>query len=216
MSIARANSGASKRARHTRADGERSRRAILDAAAELATVAGLHGLSIGRLADHVGMSKSGLYAHFRSKEQLQLAAIETAQEIFGREVLEPGLKSPSGVARVQGLCDSFLSYVERRVFPGGCFFASAAAELDTHEGRVAQRIRDSYAEWLELLTDAIGEAQSLGELDSGEEPRQLSFELDSLLLGANALFVLFHDNDAPERAQRAIRRRLEVAAPVRN
>src|SRR5882757_3841669 len=93
--------------------GERSRQTILEAAAQLATIEGLDGLSIGRLAEAVGMSKSGLYAHFRSKLELQLATISTADEIFRREVIDPGEAPAPGVARVLGLCDAFLSHVER-------------------------------------------------------------------------------------------------------
>ena len=114
---------------------------ILDAAARLATIEGLEGLSIGRLADHIGMSKSGLYAHFGSKEELQLATIETASEIFdggGDRAGRAGATTP--LEQVEPLCEQFLSHVERRVFPGGCFFASAAAELDTHPGAVRERI----------------------------------------------------------------------------
>src|SRR5262249_48731712 len=118
--------------RKRRSDGERSRQAILYEAAQLATVDGLTGLSIGRLAEAVGMSKSGLFAHFGSKEELQLATIDTASEIFAAEVVDPALAEPSGIARLRALSDRFLEHVERKVFPGGCFFASVATEMDTH------------------------------------------------------------------------------------
>src|SRR6266545_2754397 len=106
--------------RRPRSDGARSRHAILDAAARLATVEGLNGLSIGGLADHIGMSKSGLYAHFKSKEELQLATIDTAATIFDSEVLQPVTPVPAGIERLKALANSFLSHLERRVFPGGC------------------------------------------------------------------------------------------------
>ncbi len=194
--------------RRPRIDGERSRTAILSAATELATIEGLDGLSIGRLADHVGMSKSGLYAHFKSKQELQRATIEAAQAIFAREVYEPGLDAAPGVARVYALCDAFLAYVERRVFPGGCFFAAAAAELDTHEGPLREQIRDFYLDWLRTLSNLIVEAVERGELDRQTDPGQLAFELDSLLLGANLSFVLFSDDHAPQQARLGIRQRL--------
>src|SRR3954464_14996244 len=113
--------------RRTRSDGERSRKTILRAAASLATVDGLEGLSIGNLAAHIGMSKSGLYAHFRSKEELQLATVATAGEIFVADVVTPteGIADP--LERVRALCDGFLSHIERRVFPGGCFFIAVGA-----------------------------------------------------------------------------------------
>ena len=123
-----------------RADGERSRAAILDAATKLATVEGLDGLSIGRLAEEIGMSKSGLYAHFGSKEELQLAAIDTAVEIVRSEVILPAREPESPLARLESLCEHFLGYLEKPVFPGGCFFASAEAELDTHPGPVREKL----------------------------------------------------------------------------
>src|SRR3954447_20025206 len=125
-------------ARRQRSDGERSRQKILRAAANLATIEGLEGLSIGRLAAHIGMSKSGLYAHFGSKEELQLAAIETASEIFSADVVAPAEQASTPLAKIETLCEQFLSHVERRVFPGGCFFASAAPQLRTNAARLKQ------------------------------------------------------------------------------
>src|SRR5215208_3833034 len=108
--------------RKTRSDGERSRKAILDAAGQLATVEGLEGLTIGRLADHIGMSKSGLYAHFGSKEELQLATVGAAEEVFDYEVLLPAQQAEPGLPRLDAYCEHFISHVQRSVFPGGCFF----------------------------------------------------------------------------------------------
>src|SRR5512135_2984922 len=102
--------------RKPRADGVGSRRTILLAAAELATTRGLEGLSIGELAQHIGMSKSGLYAHFKSKEELELATIETAAEIFDRDVLSPARESPGGLSRLLTLAEAFFGHLERRVF----------------------------------------------------------------------------------------------------
>src|SRR3954471_16562496 len=126
--------------RKPRADGVESRRTILLAAANLATTRGLEGLSIGELAQHIGMSKSGLYAHFKSKEELELATIETAAEIFEREVLGPAGESPAGIGRVWALTEAFLGHLERRVFPGGCFFATVAAQLAASPGRPRDRV----------------------------------------------------------------------------
>jgi AcrR family transcriptional regulator len=201
--------------RRHRADGERSRQAILNTAASLATVQGLDGLSIGLLAEHVGMSKSGLYAHFGSKEELQLATVDTALEIFTREVTEPALAAPEGIARVLGLCEAFLSYLERRVFPGGCFFISAAAELDAKHGPVSDHLRDVYGGILEGFAEIIERARELGEIDAGEDVAQLVFEIDSLLLGANIAYVFFGDQGALDRARLAINERLDRAAAPR-
>src|SRR5690242_20010784 len=115
--------------RRRRSDGERSRRAILHEAARLATVDGVDGLSLGRLADAVGMSKSGLFAHFKSKEELQLATIETADEIFEEVVITPALRADPGTPRLEAFAERFLAHLRDEVFPGGCFFASSAAEL---------------------------------------------------------------------------------------
>src|SRR6476469_3743981 len=109
--------------------GQASRAAILLAAAKLATMKGLDGLSIGDLAAEVGMSKSGLYAHFKSKEDLELATIEMAATIFEREVLQPIAAAPAGLKKLLALTNSFLDYLKRQVFPGGCFFAAVGMEL---------------------------------------------------------------------------------------
>ena len=194
--------------RRPRADGERSRQKILQAAAELATVEGLNGLSIGRLAEHVGMSKSGLYAHFRSKEELQLATVDMASAILTREVVEPGLEAAEGLERLIALCDAFLSHVERRVFPGGCFFTSAAAEVSPRPGRVREQIAAGYREWFDLLEGEARKAQELGELDKGVDPKQLVFEVNGMLIAANVFFFLFDDAEELDRARRGVRDRI--------
>ena len=202
------NVSVNPRERRPRADGERSRQRILQAAAELATVEGLNGLSIGRLADHVGMSKSGLYAHFRSKEELLLATVDTADAILSEQVIVPGLEAPEGRQRLVALCDAFLSHVERRVFPGGCFFASAAAELSMQPGRVREQIAESYREWTALLEGQAEKARELGELPNEVDVPQLVFELNGMLIGANVFFLLYDDLRELERARRGVRERL--------
>ena len=196
--------------RKPRSDGERSRRTILDAAAKLATVEGLEGLSIGRLAEHIGMSKSGLYAHFGSKEELQLAAIDTAGGIFEAEVIAPAAGAATPLEKLQVLCEQFLSHVERRVFPGGCFFASAAAEFDTHPGAVRERISEFQRGWTDLLAQLAREAQAAGELRA-EDPDQLVFELNGYLLMANMAFLLYSSSQPIERARKAIAARLALS-----
>jgi AcrR family transcriptional regulator len=197
-------------ARKTRADGERSRHKILDAAAKLATTEGLEGLSIGRLADHIGMSKSGLYAHFGSKEELQLATIETAGEIFEAEVIAPAAEATTPLAKIEVLCEQFLSHLERRVFPGGCFFASAAAEFDTHPGPVRERIAEFQHDWTDQLTQLVSEAQAAGQLRA-EDPNQLAFELNAHLLMANTAFLLYETPEAIQMGRTAIAARLTLS-----
>ena len=194
--------------RRRRADGERTRRSILDVAARLATVEGLDGVSLGRLAQDTGMSKSGLFAHFGSKEELQLATIAAAEEVFRAEVLDPALAMPEGLPRLRELCERFLGHVERGVFPGGCFFASAAAELDTRPGPLRDRVAEVYNGWMTLLEGCVHRAQELGQLDPSLDPEQLAFEVNAMLAEANALFLLRADPRAFEMARRAIRGRL--------
>src|SRR6476661_7141574 len=183
--------------RRQRADGRRSRDAILDNAARLATVEGLEGLSIGRLAEHTGMSKSGLYAHFTSKQELQLATIERAQEIFEAEVLNPARAEADGLHRLWALSDEFLSHLEREVFPGGCFFAAVGAEFDTHPGRVKERIGVFIEEW-------VGELMAAAAAD----PEQLIYEVDALLLMAHAAYTMYGDPALLERARVGLARLL--------
>jgi AcrR family transcriptional regulator len=208
MSSQKTPVGRPRPVRRPRSDGVRSRQAILQGATELATLDGLEGLSIGGLADHIGMSKSGLYAHFGSKQELQLATIEAAQDIFDREVTATVLEARAGIARVHAFCDAYLSYVERGVFPGGCFFASASAELDTRAGRVRDRLRDLMAGGLQALAEMVREAQALGEVRADADPEQLAFEIDALLHAANAGFMLYGGEEPLDRARRAIRERL--------
>jgi len=200
--------------RRRRSDGERSRSAILHEAAQLATVEGIEGLSISRLAEAVGMSKSGLFAHFDSKEELQLATIETASALFNEHVVKPASVAPTGLERLQHLAENFLRYVEDSVFPGGCFFASVAAEMDTHAGPVRDLAVQLTEDWLQQLETAVRDAQTEGAIDALEDASQLVFELDAYLLLANAQFVVSQESTPIERARRALERRLAAAAPA--
>jgi AcrR family transcriptional regulator len=203
------------RKRRTRADGERSYQLIVNAAARLATVEGLEGLSIGRLADEIGMSKSGLYAHFDSKQDLQLAAIDAAEAVYDTEVVAPAMEAPEGVKRLELLCDRYLSYVERGVFPGGCFFAATAAEWDTRRGPIRERVRTILDGWTKLLEANLRQAQDQGDLQPGADPHQISFEINALLHEANGHYLLFRDTAALDRARTAIRDRLAHPGGVR-
>ena len=199
-------------ARKRRIDGERSRSAILDAAAQLATVEGIGGLSMGRLADEVGMSKSGLFAHFGSKEELQLATVDKASSVFDAEVLEPASNAGSGVERLHRLVDGYLRYVEVDTFPGGCFFASVLAEVDMRPGPVRDRLVLFLGDWLGQLETAVRDAQAEGAIDASEDPAQLAFEIEAALLLANAQFVVARTPEPIQRARKAVERRLAAAA----
>jgi AcrR family transcriptional regulator len=173
--------------------GQASRTTILLTAAKLATTKGLDGLSIGDLAAEIGMSKSGLYAHFRSKEELELATIETAAAIFDHEVLQPAARAHAGTERLGALVDAFLSHLERRVFPGGCFFASVASELDTRPGAARDRVVQVLDQWQSLLRQCILDAQACGEIDPKAEVAQAAFEIQAMLLAGNYQFVMTND-----------------------
>jgi AcrR family transcriptional regulator len=199
------------RKRRTRSDGERSYRAILDAAARLATLEGLEGLSIGRVANEIGMSKSGLFSHFDSKQELQLATIATAEAIYAAEVIEPALELPEGLERLAALCERFLSYIDRGVFPGGCFFLSSAAEADTRPGPIRDRLRAILADWDELLKTNLRTAQHDGDLARDTDIDQLTFEINALLHEANGHYLLHRNATALDHARTAIDARLKHA-----
>lgn len=198
-----------KKPRKPRSDGQRSRRTILEAASQLASVEGVEGLTIGRLAEAIGMSKSGLYAHFGSKRDLQLATIDEARALYIKEVIVPVLAAGgSPRERLRRLAASFLSYVERRVFPGGCFFAAVAAEVGARPGPVRERIAAYQQQWIDLLARTAGDALAAGELPPGVDGRQLAFEINALLVAANTAFMLHEDRDALERARRGVEARI--------
>ena len=194
--------------RRRRSDGEHSRAVILDAAARLATVEGIEGLSIGRLADEVGMSKSGLFAHFGSKEELQLATVEAAEEVFTAQVTAAAATAASARERLDRLLDAYLRYLVRDTFPGGCFFASVLAEVDMRPGPVRDRLVAFLGEWLGQLGRTVREAQAEGALDAAEDPEQLVFEIEAILLYANAQHVVSRAAEPIDRARRALARRL--------
>jgi AcrR family transcriptional regulator len=198
--------------RRRRADGEKSHRAILRAAAELASTHGLEGLTLAQLAARLGISKSGLFAHFRSKQALELATVEAAGEVFAEDVMKPALAAPPGVERLVALSEAFLSHLERRVFPGGCFFAAAAAELDSRPGPVRDRIAAFQRGWMRTLETHVREARERGELDRSADPPQIAFEVQAMLLAANAAFLLQGDPSVFERARRGVVGILERAA----
>jgi AcrR family transcriptional regulator len=156
----------------------------------------------------VGMSKSGLFAHFGSKEELQLATIETASEIFDADVVAPALAEPTGIGRLRALGERFLDHVERQVFPGGCFFASVATEMDTHPGPVRDKAFEVVRDWSGHIVAAVEAARSEGAIDASEDAEQLAFEIDAYLLLANAAFVISGERAPLDRARRAIDRRL--------
>lgn len=189
--------------------GASTRQSILDRAVDLASLEGLEGLTIGRLADELAMSKSGLFAHFGSKEELQLATIDQARQRFLASVVRPALTAPRGYPRLLSLCRSWLDYVKSGTFPGGCFFAAASFEFDGRPGPIRDIIARLMDDWISTLEKAIRMAKDEGHLDPNLDPAQLAFELNALFFGANFAFYLRGDRHAVKRAERAIEQRLE-------
>jgi AcrR family transcriptional regulator len=194
--------------RKQREDGMRTRKAIVLEAVSLATVEGLEGLSIGGLAKALGISKSGLYAHFGSKQELQLATIDEAERIFNQEVIDPSATEPDGLGQLVAVCDFFFDHLQRHTFPGGCFFASAVLEMGTRPGPVKERVGQFQQRFTGLLFACAATAQELGELSADEDLTLLVFELNGIILAANTSFVMTNDAAMLEVARRAVRRRL--------
>jgi AcrR family transcriptional regulator len=201
--------------RKQRADGERTRDAIVRAAVSLATVDGLEGLSIGNLATALGMSKSGIYAHFGSKQDLQLATVDEAERIFRAEVIDPALAAAPGLAQLIALCDAYFDHLRRQTFPGGCFFAGAILEMGTRPGPVKEQIAAFQSDFTSQIRQFVVRALAQHELPADEDPDALTFELNGITLAANSNFVLRQDPAALEMAKQIVRRRLRVtrAAP---
>jgi AcrR family transcriptional regulator len=194
--------------RKRRTDGERTRDTIVRQAVSLATLDGLEGLSIGNLASALEMSKSGIYAHFGSKQELQLATVHEAERIFRAEVIEPALAAEPGRAQLVAVCDSFFDYLIRRTFPGGCFFAGAALEMGTRPGPVKEQIAAFQARLTALIRQFIASALEQHELSADEDPDALAFELNGIILAANTNFVLRDDPAVLDLARSVVRRRL--------
>jgi AcrR family transcriptional regulator len=194
----------SRPTRRQRSDGERSRAAILREAARMATVEGLDGLSLAHLADAVGMSKSGLFAHFGSKEELQLSTIDAASAIFDELVTEPAAKEATGLPRLRAYIALFLQHVEEAVFPGGCFFISAMSELDAQPGPARDSALAFSQRWLGLLAREIKNAQATGELDPTVDRSQIAFELHAYMVRGNMQFVATSDPAALDRVRQAV------------
>jgi AcrR family transcriptional regulator len=197
-------------ARKTRAPGNLARARILEHSARLATIEGLEGLSIGRLAEATGVAKSSVHALFGSKEELQLATINAARENFITEVVGPALAATSpGRKRLLALCEGYLSYVERRVFPGGCFFVAASAEVGAQPGRVHDEVARVQQQWRDLLLQEAHAAVDKGELTAACEPAQLAFELGVILAGTDIVAILHDDAGAVSRGRAAVATRLK-------
>jgi AcrR family transcriptional regulator len=194
------------------ARGERTRAAVLRRAADIASVDGLDGLSIGRLAGDLSVSKAGVFAHFGSKEDLQLATIAAAAERFADEVVVPALAAPEGLDRLVALYDCWLDYSRRRVFPGGCFFFCTFAEFHARPGRVRDELAAVRRRWLDAGAGLVADARDRGEIAADCDPDALAFELDAIGMAANLHDQLCDDPTGFDRARAAVRARLRSLA----
>ncbi|WP_035847054.1 TetR/AcrR family transcriptional regulator [Kitasatospora azatica] len=184
--------------------GNETRRLVLARAVRIASVEGLGGLSLGRLAAELELSKSGVFALFGSKEELQLATVRAAQRIYRETVIDPVRRLPPGVGQLWALAEGWLEYSRTRVFAGGCFFYAVGAEYDAQPGRVRDALAQSSEGWHKLLLELCEAARAAGELRQDADLGQLTFELGSFLEYANALSLL-HGGDAPyARARRSV------------
>ncbi|GAA1970663.1 TetR/AcrR family transcriptional regulator [Kitasatospora viridis] len=194
------------------ARGNLTRRTVLQRAAEIASVEGLENISLGRLAAEVGISKSGIFALFGSKEELQLATVRSAISFYLEHLITPNRQLPEGIVKVRLLCDSWLRSSMGRVFPGGCFFFATSVEFAARPGPVRDLLAGAQREWIHYVERVIVAAIEAGELTADTDPATLAFELLSLLDGANSTALLHDDDTAYQKAATAILRRLRSAA----
>jgi AcrR family transcriptional regulator len=185
-----------------------TRTAVTEAAVDRASVEGLEGLTIGRLAGEVEMRKSSLFSLFGSKQELQLATLEAAIQQFRVEVWGPVANEQPGRARLLALCDSWLAYHEREALPGGCFLTTATVEFDARPGPVRDAVAGSIDAWLGMLERDVALAVDAGELPSDYEPADVAFQLNALAAAASYGFQLSRDPEVFARARRSMRRAL--------
>ena len=191
--------------------GEDTRTAILDRSVALATQVGLEGLTIGRLATELHLSKSGLFAHFRSKEALQIQVLDAAAERFVDEVVKPAVREPRGEPRVRALFDRWLAWTKSNSGPGGCLFVAAAAELDDRPGPVRDRLVALQKGWLEMIAIVFRTGVTEGVFRPDLDPEEFAHDLYSVMLGYHHAFRLMRDPRAEKRAHAAFGRLLSSA-----
>lgn len=190
------------------AKGEETRQAILTRAFELAKTIGLSGLSIGRLAEETGLSKSGLFAHFGSKEALEVAVVEEAARQFVEFVMAPALRQPRGEPRVRALFERWILWGQQ---PGGCFFVGAVAELDDRSGPPRDALVQTCKDWIDALATAARITVSEGHFRSDLDPEQFAFEVYSIMLGFHTYQKFLREPVSLDRARESLERLLADA-----
>lgn len=196
--------------------GEETRLSILDHAASLASEVGVSGLTIGRLADDLRLSKSGLFAHFKSKEALEVQVLEHARERFVESVVRPALRAPRGIARLRALFDRWRAWPSLSKMRGGCLFVQAAAELDDRPGPARDVLVQQQRDWLDTIAQVVKTGVSEGQLREDLDCEQVAFELYGILLVYHTSARLLSDASAEARAVRAFEALVDRArAPAR-
>ena len=185
-----------------------TRRRILDRSYQLAGLYGLEAITIGGLAGDLEMSKAGIHGHFGSKQELQLAIIRRAREIFLRDIIQPAETAPAGLARLWDMCIRLTAYSSETGLHGGDFWVMVANEYDARTGPVRDAVEITMSWWMRHIEGLITAAVELGQLTSCD-PAQLTFEVQALLDAGGHQYRLHHDPKAPGRSRTAIRHGLE-------
>ena len=192
--------------------GESTKAAVLDEATELASLVGLGGLTIGTLAAATKLSKSGLYAHFASKESLQVEVLQHAREKFVDVVMRPTLATPRGEPRLREYFDRWLTW-QSTAFGGGCVFVDAASEFDDQEGAVRDELVRTARDKAESVALIVGTAVAEGHFRDDVDPEQFAYELEGIVLAHHHARRLMRDGSAEQRARRAFERLLDSCRP---
>ena len=192
--------------RRSNEEAAKTRAAIIDQAVQTASIEGLEGVTIGRLADDLGMSKAGVIGHFGDKVTLQRAAFHQAQKIFTADVWDRAQGKPRGLPRLSAVCDAWIKHITNSPFPGGCFMCTVATEWDAREGDIHDEVRDSWRRWLRVLAREAEIARDAGDLPGDTDPEQVAFELNAIAMALNQSQQLFQDRRGPARARRAVGR----------
>ncbi len=198
-------------ARRSTADVADSRSQVVKAAVDLASVIGLEGLTIGRLATDLEMSKSGLIGRFGDKETLQRATLEAAIERFTGSVWAPAASKPAGLPRLEAIVDAWITHLGNGTFPGGCFVTTASVEYDARPGPLRDDIANAANRWLAVLQADAAEAVRAGDLPSGRDPADVAMELYALASGGSVLARLTSNPDGLARTRAAMRRAIGLA-----
>jgi AcrR family transcriptional regulator len=197
--------------RRSNAEAAQTRAAIIDRAVQTASIEGLEGVTIGRLADDLGMSKAGVIGHFGNKADLQRATLMQAREIFTAQVWEPASDKQPGLPRLTAICEAWIKHITHSPFPGGCFMCTVATEWDAREGELHDDVRDKWRLWLKVLAREAATAREQGDLPPDADPDQIAFELNAIAMALNQSLQLFGDKRGPARARSAVRRVLNPA-----